>query len=57
MVAKVLHILSLLKMVQETSVDIINDKICMIGVYLLKPPKENFPTIKKMGWGIADQLT
>lgn len=49
MVAKVLHILSLLKMVQETSVDIINDKICMIGVYLLKPPKENFPTIKKMG--------
>lgn len=39
------------------SVNKINDKICVTGVYLLKPLKENFSRIKEMGWDIADQLT
>lgn len=35
---------------------IINDKTRMIRVSLLKPPKEKFSRIKKMGWNIAKQL-
>lgn len=54
MVAKILHILSLLKWYRKlTSVNIISDSISMTEASLLKPSKEKVSRIKKVGWNIA----